>query len=440
MSLRTALVDVRPLARAPAFRRLWLGGVVSGFGGQLTSFAITFHVWDRTRDPAMVGLIGLFTAAPLIAFALIGGTAADRVDRRRLVLASTWGQVGTSLGLAGVAAFAGDAVWAMLAIAAVASALSALGAPARRALVPTLLPGDQLAAGLALTHLSFQASLLLGPAAAGALVALWGTAVCFVIDAGTFVLALIALAGLPTLAAGTRPAGSQPGGTGAGGEPGGTGPAGSQPGGTPSPGGRAVGAGIRFAAGNPVVRGAFLTDLCATVLAMPVALFPVLNAEKFGGSPAVLGLFTTALAVGGVLASAVSGFTTRQPRPGRLLLACVTVWGAALAGVGLADQLPVVLGLIAVAGAADTWSVVARGTVVQHVTPEAYRGRVSALEHVVGVAGPQLGGLRAGLVAAGTGGGVALLLGGFGCLAGVGLIAARIPQLRRLTIGPAPPA
>lgn len=94
----------------------------------------------------------------------------------------------------------------------------------------------------------------------------------------------------------------------------------------------------------------------------------------------------------------LSGFVTHWQRTGVVLLACGAVWGTSLAGIGLTGSLAVVLLLLGVAGAADTWAVISRGTIVQLTTPESYRGRVSAMEHVVGAAGPQLGNFRAGLV------------------------------------------
>ncbi|MGN9767417.1 MFS transporter [Micromonospora sp. SD12] len=413
MSLLGALVDIRPLRGHPTFRRLWLGTTASGFGSQLGGFAATFYVWDRTHDPLMVGLLGLFTAVPLIAVALLGSAFVDHVDRRRLAMTTTCGLIVTSLLMTGIALWPGDGVWAMFGLVAVASSLSALGGPARRSFIPQLLPPERLAAGLALNHLSFQVAVLLGPAVAGVLTARWGTTVCFAVDAVTFVAALIGLAGLPES---------------------------NVPTGAGRAGAAAVREGIGFAVRTPAVRGAFLVDLAATVLAMPVALFPVINQERFGGSPQILGLLTSALAVGGVLASALSGLITRRNRPGLVLLACAAAWGASLAGVGLSSQLPVVLALIALAGAADTWSVVSRGTIVQSSTPETHRGRIASLEHIVGAAGPHLGGLRAGLVATGASGGTALLVGGLTCLAGVGLVSALVPQLRRFTITRQAPA
>ncbi|MEU7901413.1 MFS transporter [Actinoplanes sp. NPDC049118] len=406
MSAAGTLVDLRPLRENPVFRRLWLGTTASGLGGQLGAFAVVYYVWERTHNPAMVGLAGLVTAVPLIVLALAGSAFADHVDRRRLALGCAYGQVAVSLAMAGVAATDAGGVPLMLALAGLGSALAALGAPARHTFVPALLAGERLAAGLALNHLSFQLAMLLGPAAAGLVTARWGTAWCFAIDAATFGFALIGIAGLPR------------GVPGAGGRP----------------GAAAVADGLRFTARTPEVRGAFLADLAATTLAMPFALFPLINEERFGGRPEILGLFSTAVAVGGVLASLLSGLATHRRHPGTVLLACGAVWAVSLGAVGLSGHLPIVLALLAVAGAADTWAVVSRGTVVQSSTPPGYRGRVASLEHIVGSAGPQLGNLRAGLVAAATSGAASLAAGGLLSVAAIGLIAATTPALRRFTV------
>ena len=405
-----ALVDLRPLRGNRTFRRLWLGTTASGFGGQFGSFAVTFYVWDRTHSAAAVGAVGLVTGVPLIVLALAGSAFADHVDRRLLALRCTVAQIVLSAAMTAVAFSDVGGVPAMLVLVAARSALSALAGPARRSFVPALLTGERLSAGLALNHLSFQLCMLLGPAAAGVLTAAAGVAWCLAFDTLTFVAALIGLAGLPS---------GVPAAEGAAGR-------------------RAVRAGLAYAARTPAVRGALLADLAATLFAMPVALFPVLNQERFGGRPEVLGLLTTAVAVGGVAASVLSGLATRRPRPGRLLLICGALWAVALGLTGLSSSLPLVLALLATAGAADTWAVVSRGTVVQSTTPDAYRGRIASLELIAGSAGPQIGNLRAGLVAAATSGGAALVIGGVTAVLATGLVALSTPALRRFTM-PADP-
>jgi MFS family permease len=406
----TALVDVRPLRVHPEFRRLWIGTTASGFGSQFTSFAVAYFVWTTTRNPAMVGAIGLASAAPLIVFALVGASFADAVDRRRLVILTTCGQIVTSASMALLSTRSGGAVWPMFGLVAVSSGLSAIGFPARRALVPRLLPKERLQAGLALNHMSFQLAMLVGPTVAGLVTARWGTTACFAIDALTFAAGLYGVTSLHTAAPAS---------------------------GESRPGWRAVADAARLVARVPALAGAFLSDLCATVLAMPMALFPVLNQDKFGGSPQTLGFLLSAVAVGGVTAAALSGLVTHRQRTGVVLLACGAVWGVSLAGVGLTGSLAVVLVLLGVAGAADTWAVISRGTIVQLTTPESYRGRVSAMEHVVGAAGPQLGNFRAGLVAAASSGNVAIVTGGVACLLSMALLATRVPALRRFRVSSA---
>jgi MFS family permease len=404
------LLDTRPLRSSAPFRRVWAGGVLSTMGGQLAVVAVLQQTWDLTASPVAVGAIGLAQAVPMIVFGIVGGTLADAVDRRCLVLVTTLGQMVVA-GLLAAQAWVGlDSLAVLLALVALQSAGGALGGPARRTFAARLLPADQVGAGLALFNLGFQASMLVGPAIAGIVAARWGVGACYAVDTLTFLAALYGVVRLPAL----PPEGERA-----------------------RPGLRAVAAGWRFIAARPVLAGAFLTDLIATVLAMPIALFPVVNAERFGGDPETLGLFLSAIAVGGIVAGLASGTVTRASRPGLIMLVAAGVWGAALAGFGMAPDPWPALGCLAVAGAADTISVISRGALVQLATPDAYRGRVSAVEDMVGMAGPYLGNFRAGLVADATTAGFAAISGGLMCVLGTALVGAATPALRRPAVSEA---
>ena len=409
MTMVDRLVDTRPLRSSRSFRRLWIGTTASSFGGQLTTVAVLYQVWELTHNPVWVGTIGVAHAVPLIVLGLIGGSLADSMDRRWLVLISTFGSIGGSVLLV-VQALAG---WGSLplvfGLVALSAGFGALGSPARRTFVPHLLPQDQVAAGIALTHLGFQASMLLGPAVAGLVIAGWGLPACYLLDALTFCVALFGVASLPAM---------PPAGDGQ------------------RAGMAAITAGWRYIARRPVLRGSFLSDLAATVLAMPIAVFPMINEERFGGRPETLGLFLSAIAVGGVLAGVLSGTVTRAGRPGAIQLAAAAMWGIALAGFGLSGSWWVALCWLAVAGAADTVAVISRGAVVQLATADSYRGRVSSVEQIVGVAGPELGNVRAGFWAGLTSAGFGVVAGGLLCVAGVAAVAATHPALRRFTITP----
>ncbi|MGO2042518.1 MAG: MFS transporter, partial [Cellulosimicrobium funkei] len=208
-----------------------------------------------------------------------------------------------------------------------------------------------------------------------------------------------------------------------------TGPAAAPPG--PAPRRRAAAGGWSIVWRKPTLRGAFATDVAATVLAMPISLFPLVNEIRFDGDPRTLGLFLSAVAVGGIGAGLLSGAVTRATRSGALQLAAAATWGVALAGFGLAGPLWLALACLAVAGAADTVSVVTRGALVQLETPDEFRGRVSSVEHVVGVAGPEVGNFRGGVLASLTSAPVALVAGGLVASAVVGLVAWRNAPLRR---------
>ncbi|MEU5535296.1 MFS transporter [Streptomyces sp. NPDC020362] len=403
MSLTRSLIDVRPLRTSPVFRRLLIGRTVSVLGGFMTMVTVMYQVWDMTRSTAWTGSVGLAQALPLVVFGLFAGARVDRADRRRIYLTATVGQAACSLLLA-VQGFTGHVpVAAVLALVAVQSAFGALGAPAAGVFVPRLLPKDQVAAGLALNQITGQSMMLLGPALAGVLLGWLGIGTCYLLDALSFGLAFYGAFGLPAL----------------------------PPRGEPSRAGlHGVLDGLRFLAGHRVVRGALITDLAATVLSFPASLFPLVNAERFGNDPRTLGLFLSALAVGGIAATALSGAVTRLGRPGTVMLCTSAAWGAALVAFGLSTDPWTGLALLVLAGAADATSVVSRSTLVQTRTPDALLGRVTAAEQIVGQAGPSLGNVRGGLIAGWSSGTTALVSGGLLCVLAVAAVAGTTPELR----------
>ena len=400
------LADITPLRESPAFRRLWIGSTLSAVGSALTLFAVPLQVYDITRSPFAVGAIGVAEVIPTVAIGLLGGAIADAVDRRKLVLVLSSGNAALSAGLA-AQAFAGlRSVWLLYALVAMSASVSAINSPVRRTFIPSLLPPDQLPAGLALNRLSFQIMLTTGPALAGLITAAPGLGLqaCYLIDAVSFTCSLYGVARLPAL---PRTAGAA------------------------RPGPRAVAAGVRYIGRSRVLAGAFLADLNATIFGLPVALFPALNAERYGGDPRTLGLFTTAIGVGGLVSATLSGPVGRIVRQGRAMLLAVAVWGAAFAGFAVFTTLWLTLLMLAIAGAADTFTVVFRGTIVQQTTPDEFRGRVTAADYVVGVSGGQLGNLEAGALGSLTSPTISALAGGLVTVAGAVVIGLALPTFTR---------
>jgi MFS family permease len=400
------LADITPLRESAAFRRLWAGATLSAAGGALTTFAVTLQVYDLTRSPVAVGVIGVAQMVPTLAVGVLAGPVADTTDRRKLVLVTSTCLAAASAALA-AQAFAGlGLVWLLYVLVAVQSAFVAVDRPARAAFVPDLLPASQLPAGTALNRLSFQITLTAGPVLAGLIAAAphLGLRACYLIDTVSFAASLYGVARLPAM----RPHG-----------------------GATRPGLRAVAAGMSFIRRSHVLAGAFLADLNATVFGLPVALFPAINAERFGGNPRTLGLFTAAIGVGGLVSAAFSGPVRHVSRQGLAMLVAVAVWGAAFAGFAIASSLWLTLTLLAVAGAADTFTVVFRGTIVQTVTPDHFRGRVMAADYVVGAGGGQLGSLEAGALGSLTSPVISALSGGLVTIAGAIAIGVALPAFTR---------
>jgi MFS family permease len=403
---RRLLADLTPLRESPAFRRLWTGTTLSSVGAAMTAFAVMLQVYDLTHSSLAVGAIGVAQMVPTIAVGVLCGPVVDAIDRRKLVLVTSGCLALVSAALAALA-FAGlDLLGLLYALVAVQSSLGAVDRPARSTFVPVLLPPGQLAAGLALNRLSFQIMLTAGPALAGLIAAAphLGLRACYLVDTVSFTAALYGVARLPRM----RPAGA---------------PA--------RPGPRAVAEGIGFIRRSQVIGGAFLADLAATVFGLPLALFPAINAERFGGDPRTLGLFATAVGAGGLVSAAFSGRVGHVARQGRAMLVTVAVWGAAFAGFAVAPGLWLTLGMLAVAGAADAYTVVFRGAIVAAATPDRLRGRVMAADYVVGAGGGQLGSLEAGVVASLTSPVISALAGGLATIAAALVIGLTLPAFAR---------
>lgn len=406
------LVDTQPLRESPDFRRLWIGSTLSAVGGQMTTFAVALQVFELSGSSAAVGAVGLAFAVPAIIVGLFAGALIDSMDRRTLVLVASSAQALVSVAFAGQAFAGSTMLWPLYLLTAIQGAVGAVNAPARRTFMPRLLPREQVSAGAALTMVTMYLSMVSGPALAGVIADAGGLRLCYLIDAISFGASLYGVARLPSM----RPEGEAAR--------------------------RTIGAvldGMRFIGHNRVLLGALLADLSATVLAMPIALFPAINADRFGGSPRTLGLLSAAVAVGGLFGSVLSGPVKHVVRPGAAMLVTGAIWGGALAGFGVVQGLAASLALLALAGAADVLSVVFRTSILQLATPDVLRGRVSATEFVVGAAFPQVGNFRAGVVASASSPGISAFTGGLSAVAGAGVIALALPALVRYRISAGQP-
>ncbi|HEU4946011.1 MAG TPA: MFS transporter [Kribbella sp.] len=401
---RRLLADVRPLRESVEFRWLWAGQSLSSIGSFMTTVTVAIQLYDLTGSSVAVGAVSLASFLPTLALGLFGGSVADAVDRRRLVLVTSTGLMVVSAVFALQAVLDLRQVWLLYLLTAVGAALAAVDAPARRTFLPRLLPPERIPAAAALSQLSVQVTIIAAPVLAGVLIASAGLEAAYGLDVVTFVAVLYGVRKL-------RPMPPQGGGS--------------------APGLRSVLEGLRYATRHRLIAMIFLIDLNATVLAMPAALFPALAATRFGGGPQTVGFLYAAIGVGGLVAAVLSGPLGHIRHQGRAMLLAVAVWGAAIGAVGLTRSLWVAFAALLLAGAVDIVTTVFRATILQVNTPDELRGRLNGLDFVVGLGGPKLGDVRAGGVAGLTDPVTSIIAGGAACVVGVIALAAASPVFRR---------
>ena len=401
--LRGLLVDLEPVKRDRDFRMLWIGQLVGGLGRQVTTVVLPLELWNLTKNPLAIGLLAIVQLVPILIFALGGGAVADAVDRRRLLLMTQICLAATSATFAVLAFMPAPPLWGFYVVAFVAAGIGSVDQPTRSSAIPRLVPRERLQAAIAVNWLSYQTVAVVGPVFGGILVALAGAAWAFSFDVVTFgasIAAVLLIAPIPPHPEAARPSL------------------------------HSVAEGLRFARSRGIVLASFAVDLDAMIFGMPSSLFPQLALTVFNVGTAGYGLLTAAPALGALVGSALTGWTSRVRRPGLGVAVSVAAWGAAITAFGLLTaSFPLALLFLAVAGGADVISAVLRATIVQFETPDQLRGRVMSIHTLVVTSGPRLGDAEAAAVAAIAGPQFSVVSGGLLCLAGLAAVLRAFPQL-----------
>ena len=406
-AVRGALADTRPL-RTPAYRRLWGAGIVTVIGAQLSVVAVPAQIYELTGSSAYVGLTGLFGLVPLIVFGLWGGAIADVMDRRRLLLLSGAGIALSSLALWVTSASGVGNVWVILTLFAVQTAFLSINQPTRNAVIPRLVPVDQLPAANALNMIVFHTGAIAGPLLAGVLIPVIGLSTLYLLDAIALLATLWATWRLPSVPpeAGVRR----------------------------RAGLRDVVAGFRYAALHAVLLVSFLIDTVAMAFGMPRVVFPELAQSLYGDPPGggiAYGLLNAAIPLGMVAAGVLSGWLGRVQRQGAAITIAIAAWGLGVALFGLTGSLWLAVLFLAMAGAADTVSAVFRMSILQTVATDEMRGRMQGVFLVVVAGGPRLADLWHGPAAESWGPGAAASAGGFAVIIGAVVVVAVFPVFWR---------
>jgi len=393
------------------FRLLWLGLIVSVTGSQMQTVAINWHVYLLTRSAVALGLVGLFRGVPVILCSLIGGVVADAVNRRRLLIVTQTVML-VSAGLLTATTLAGiKSVWPIYLLSALASAATAFDIPARQALMPALVPLEDFPNAVSLTMIVFNVATISGPAIAGVLLASSGPALIYGINAISFVAVIVALlamrtSGSPELQSDRRQALSF----------------------------AALKEGLKFVWRTPIMVQTMTLDFVATFFASATLLLPIFAREYLHVGPHGYGLLAAGPALGSVITAFFKARLGTFQRQGRLVVWSVAVYGVATAAFGVSRVFWFSFLMLALTGAADTVSTVLRQTIRQLVTPNYLRGRMTSINMMFFMGGPQLGELEAGLLAALIGAPLSVVVGGLGSTVAAGLAALKSKSLMKFEI------
>ncbi len=377
--------------------------------------ALLWHVSllvSPERKAIALGLVGLVRVVPIIVFSMVSGVVADAMDRRRVlfVTQSMAGLVALSLAL--YTDGGGSAVWPIYALSAIGAAVSSFDLPARAALIPTLVPREHLSNAITLNTIMFQTASVVGPAAAGLVIAASGVASAYFLNALSFgfvIVALLMMRDLPVAAA-------------------------------PVTGGKsdvswaAAKEGLQFVFRAPLIRSTMLLDFFATFFASATALLPIFAQDILFVGARGYGWLFAAPAIGSFLTSVVMvPVTEKIKRRGAFILWSVVGHGIATIVFGFSRSFWLTFACLAFVGATDTVSTVLRNVIRQLETPDRLRGRMTGINMVFFTGGPQLGELEAGAVANSFGAPFSVISGGIGCLLATGWVALTTPGLRRYT-------
>ncbi len=389
----------------PSFRYFQLARFLVVSGTEMQSVAVGWQVYEITRRPLDLGLVGLSQFLPGILLFLLAGHTADRLPRNRIVAVCYCGFALCSTLLLVITLHGTNSVRPFYVVASCIGVVRAFNGPAGQSLMPQLVPAEDFPNAAAWGSSIFNIAIILGPALGGLLYGWTDAKHVYIVAASAYLFAFVSALFIHTRTQ-------------------------QRPRGVASL--RTVLAGFHFLGENQIVLGAISLDLFAVLLGGAVALLPVYAREILRVGPWGLGLLRSAPGVGAVLMALVLAHRPLQRRAGAVMLWCVAAFGVATIVFGLSHS--VVLSLLALltVGASDMVSVIVRSTLVQLNTPDEMRGRVSAVNMLFIGASNEFGQFESGLTAQWLGTVPAVVWGGVGTLAVVALWALLFPKLRRV--------
>ncbi len=388
----------------PTFRNYIFGAFFSEAGNQMQTVAVAWQVYELTRNPVSLALIGLSHLLPILGFSLIGGIAADKIDRKKILIISqsVMALLAFSLFLLTLLNIINPYfIYGILILSGIAQSFSM---PARQAILPNLVPAKFFMNAVSLHTLQFQTAAMTGPAVAGLLIAGFGVQSVYLFNSVSF---LIFIASVLNIKKALNAKHSDV-----------------------EFNLKSIKEGISFVFKTPILYSTMTLDFLATFFGTATILMPVFAKDVLHVGPQGLGLLYAAPAIGGVLAGLLIASMRYIENQGKLIIISVVLYGVAIIGFGLSNIFPISIFFLILMGFGDMVSTIIRNTVRQMITPDHLRGRMASVMRIFFQGGPQLGEIQAGLLAKIIGGGPTVVIGGVGVVVIASIIAWKNKALR----------
>ena len=400
-------IHIPPALKHRRFLLLWSGLLISVAGSRMQFAAILWHIRSLSDQPIALGGIGLARVVPIIIFSLVGGAIADVFDRRKILFVTQSVLIATASTLAWLTWSGNIQLWHIYALTVVEAMTAAFDLPSRQALTPNLVPVHDLPNAFSMQSMAFTVGAIAGPALSGLFIGYLGLSAVYITNAITYLGIILALVMMGPVAQQHSPSEKKA-------------PVSLT----------AIREGITFIFERPIILSSMILDFFATFFSAANALMPIFAVDILHVGEIGYGWLLAAESVGSALTAGILSQFDNIRHQGKILLGAVISFGIWTIVFGVSRWYWLTFVALALMGASDTVSMVIRNTIRQLRTPDYIRGRMTSVNQIFFMGGPQLGELEAGLVAQFFGAPLAVITGGLGCIAAVGWIAKRWPELR----------
>jgi MFS family permease len=403
-------ITIPPALHHRRYALLWGGLLISVTGTQMQLWALFWHIRTLSDQPIAVSGIGFVRVLPVLIFSLLAGVAADRYNRRKLIFVTQTIMLLSALMLGLLTLWGHIQIWHIYLLTGIQAMAGAFDGPARQSLVPNLITRpEDLSSAFSMNSIAQDLGAVVGPGLSGLVISYFGQYEVYILNAVSFLAVLLALLLMGPVPQQVRSETSH----------------------TASSTFGSIKEGIQYILGKPIILSSMVLDFWATFFSSANTLLPFVARDILHVGAIQYGWLSASQSIGGVVADFILSQRAKIRRQGTLLLSAVTLFGIATILFGLSRSFWFTMLALVGVGAADAVSTILRNTIRQLQTPDYIRGRMTSVNQIFFMGGPQLGEIEAGMVAQAFGTPIAIISGGIGCIVAMAMIALRWPQLQK---------